>query len=40
MVEQLWKAMDVGDFAFAIEQKVPRFNGKLFKNAKALPLAP
>lgn len=38
MVEQLWKAMDVGDFAFAIERKVPRFNGKLFKDAKALDL--
>lgn len=38
MVEQLWKAMDVGDFAYAIERKVPRFNGKLFKDAKALPL--
>lgn len=38
MVEQLWKAMDVGDFAFALERKVPRFNGKLFKDAKALPL--
>jgi SAM-dependent methyltransferase len=38
MVEQLWQAMDVGDFAFGIETKVPRFNGKLFKAAKALPL--
>lgn len=38
MVEQLWKAMDVGDFAYALELKVPRFNGKLFKDAKALPL--
>ncbi len=39
MVEQLWKAMDVGDFAYAIERKVARFNGKLFKGAKAIPLA-
>lgn len=38
MVEQLWKAMDKGDFAFAIEQTVKRFNGKLFKEAKALDL--
>ena len=38
MVEQLWTAMDKGDFAFAIEQTVRRFNGKLFKDAKALPL--
>lgn len=38
LVEQLWQAMDKGDFAFALEQKVLRFNGKLFKNAKALAL--
>jgi len=38
MVEQLWAAMDTGDFAFAIESKVLRFNGKLFKDARALPL--
>jgi excisionase family DNA binding protein len=30
--------MDTGDFAFAIERQVKRFNGKLFKGAKALPL--
>jgi hypothetical protein len=38
MVEQLWRAMDKGEFAFALEQKVLRFNGKLFKEAKALSL--
>lgn len=38
MVEQLWRAMDKGDFAFAIEKQVKRFNGYLFKDAKALPL--
>lgn len=38
MVEQLWKAMDVGDFAYAIRQSVRKFNGKLFKNAHALVL--
>jgi hypothetical protein len=38
MVEQLWLAMDKGDFAFALERKVPRFNGRLFAEAKALPL--
>lgn len=38
LVEQLWSAMDKGEFAFALEQKVLRFNGKLFKDAKALPL--
>ena len=38
MVEQLWQAMDVGDFAYAIEQRVARFNGKLFKSASAIPL--
>ena len=39
MVEQLWKAMDAGDFAYAIERNVMRFNGKLFKGAQAIPLA-
>jgi len=38
MVEQLWGAMDKGDFAHAIERKVPRFNGHLFANAKAIAL--
>ena len=38
MVEQLWAAMDKGDFAFALERKVLHFNGKLFKEAKALDL--
>lgn len=38
LVEQLWKAMDKGDFAYAIEQTVKRFNGKLFKQATALEL--
>ena len=38
LVEQLWQAMDTGDFAYAIEQKVLRFNGKLFKGASAIPL--
>ncbi len=39
MVEQLWKAMDAGGFAYAIERNVMRFNGKLFKGAQAIPLA-
>jgi hypothetical protein len=30
MGEQLWVAMDKGDFAYAIERKVLRFNGRLF----------
>ena len=38
LVEQLWQAMDTGGFAYAIEQKVLRFNGKLFKGASAIPL--
>jgi len=38
MVEQLWTAMDKGEFAFGIRQQVRRFNGKLFKSAKALQL--
>jgi hypothetical protein len=38
MVEQLWAAMDKGDFAYAVERKVPRFNGRLFADATAIPL--
>jgi len=38
MVEQLWRAMDKGEFAFAIERPVKRFNGHLFKDSKVLPL--
>jgi hypothetical protein len=38
MVEQLWVAMDKGDFAYAVERKVPRFNGRLFANATAIAL--
>jgi hypothetical protein len=34
----LWKHMDVGDYSPAIGEKLLRFNGKLFKNADALPL--
>jgi hypothetical protein len=38
MVQQLWAAMDTGDFAFAIEAKVKRFNGEFFKDRTVLPL--
>jgi len=38
MVEQLWRASDKGEFAFAIERPVKRFNGHLFKDSKVLPL--
>lgn len=39
MMEDLWKAMDEGNFAAAIQTKVKRFNGEFFKNRRALPLA-
>lgn len=38
LVGQLWEAMDTGEFAFALEQKVRRFNGYLFKDRTVLPL--
>ncbi|WP_371258752.1 type IIL restriction-modification enzyme MmeI [Ancylobacter sp. FA202] len=38
LVGQLWEAMDAGTFAFAIEAKVKRFNGYLFKDRTVLPL--
>jgi type I restriction-modification system DNA methylase subunit len=40
LVEQLWEAMDKGDFAYAIKQKVRRFNGAFFKKREVLPLKP
>jgi hypothetical protein len=38
LVGQLWEAMDKGDFAFAIEKNVRKFNGFLFKSRTVLPL--
>jgi SAM-dependent methyltransferase len=38
MVGQLWEAMDSGDFAFALEAKVRRFNGEFFRTRSVLPL--
>jgi hypothetical protein len=38
LAENLWQAMDRGDFAHAIREKVKRFNGHLFADASALPL--
>jgi len=38
LLEELWRAMDTGDFSSAIRQRVRRFNGKLFANAQAIPL--
>jgi SAM-dependent methyltransferase len=38
MVGQLWAAMDTGEFAFAIETKVKKFNGEFFKDRTVLPL--
>jgi hypothetical protein len=34
----LWQRMDIGEYSPAIGEKLLRFNGKLFKNAAALPL--
>ena len=39
MMEDLWRAMDVGDFTATIREKVKRFNGEFFKNRRALKLA-
>jgi hypothetical protein len=38
-MRDLWKHMDVGDYSPAIGEWLLRFNGKLFKNADALPLS-
>lgn len=37
-MDDLWKHMDRGDYSPAIGERLLRFNGKLFKKAKALPL--
>ncbi len=37
-VSQLWEAMDKGEFAFAIERVVKKFNGYLFKDRTVFPL--
>jgi hypothetical protein len=37
-MDDLWKHMDRGDYSPAIGERLLRFNGKLFKHAKALPL--
>lgn len=38
-MRDLWHRMDIGEYSPAIGEKLLRFNGKLFKNADALPLA-
>ncbi|MCA3739018.1 MAG: class I SAM-dependent DNA methyltransferase [Phenylobacterium sp.] len=38
LVGQLWQAMDTGQFAFAFETTVRRFNGKLFRDATVFGL--
>lgn len=37
-IDDLWRHMDRGDYSPAIGEKLLHFNGKLFKNAAALPL--
>ncbi len=37
-VEQLWDAMDKGEFAHAIKTKVKKFNGEFFKNRSVMAL--
>lgn len=38
-LENLWQAMDKGGFAGILDAPVPRFNGRMFHEAKALPLS-
>ena len=38
LVGELWRAMDTGEFSVAIRAALPRFNGKLFKTPRVLPL--
>jgi len=39
-IENLWSAMDTGDYAAGLNETVKRFNGNLFTKGKALPLEP
>ncbi len=39
LLESLWDTMNVGGFSPALRERVKYFNGGLFKDAKALPLA-
>ncbi|KFG68420.1 DNA methyltransferase [Microvirga sp. BSC39] len=39
LVEDLWRSMNAGAFAASIRERVLRFNGNLFADARALPLA-
>jgi very-short-patch-repair endonuclease len=38
LAAELWKAVDEGRFSIAIRARLPRFNGKLFKNPEVLPV--
>ncbi|WP_296753272.1 DNA methyltransferase [Thiobacillus sp.] len=38
-LEDLWRAMDRGQFAVSLQARVAHFNGKLFKTPDALPLS-
>lgn len=38
LVEDLWRSMNAGAFAASIRERVLRFNGNLFAEARALPL--
>lgn len=38
-IDDLWRHMDRGDYSPGIGERLLRFNGKLFKNATALPLS-
>lgn len=37
-LEMLWQAMDRGDYASAVQDRVKMFNGQLFRDAPAYPL--
>jgi len=37
-LQDLWRMMDKGGWSAAVDQDIRRFNGKLFKNADAIPV--
>jgi hypothetical protein len=38
MIEHLWRTMDTGGFSVILRTQIPRFNGELFADSRALPL--
>ncbi|PZU84001.1 MAG: class I SAM-dependent DNA methyltransferase [Chelatococcus sp.] len=38
LVSELWRAMDKGEYSTAVRERMKRFNGKLYEDARVFPL--